>query len=321
MNDLHKEINFETEICEYLNANGWLYSEGDAAGFDRAQALFPADVIAWVQASQPKAWEALTKNYGAQAGDILLGRLRESINQRGTLDVLRHGIELLGLRQPLQLAQFKPALAMNPDILDRYAANRLRVVRQLRYSLHNENALDLGLFLNGIPVATAELKTDFTQAVGDAIDQYRFDRKPRPKGQGSAEPLLSFPNGALVHFAVSNMEVYMTTRLEGSATTFLPFNRGDQGAAGNPPYSPLPQPSPIKGEGALYGHRTGYLWEAIWARDSWLEILCRYLVAHKDNKKQLKKVIFPRFHAGTVSRMTMNILIDTIRVAGFCDGR
>jgi type I restriction enzyme, R subunit len=288
MTDLHKEVNFENEICEYLADNGWHYSQGDAVNYDRARALFPADVLAWVQDTQPKAWEALQKNHGAQAADVLMGRLRDSINQRGTLDVLRHGIELLGLRQPLALAQFKPALAMNPDILARYAANRLRVVRQLRYSLHNENALDLGLFLNGIPVATAELKTDFTQSVDDAIDQYRFDREPRPKGQGNAEPLLSFPNGALVHFAVSNMEVYMTTHLEGAATRFLPFNRGDNGAAGNPPYSPSPQPSPIKGEGAtpetplaqrgttasaplypcgrgaggegaLYGHRTAYL--------------------------------------------------------------
>ncbi len=282
MSDLHKEINFEVEICDHLAANGWLYSQGDAASYDRTRALFPADVLAWVQDTQPKAWESLQKNHGAQAADVLLGRLRDSINQRGTLDVLRHGIELLGLRQPLTLAQFKPALAMNPDILSKYAANRLCVVRQLRYSLHNENALDLGLFLNGIPVATAELKTDFTQSVDDAIDQYRFDREPRPKGQGIAEPLLSFPNGALVHFAVSNSEVHMSTRLEGAATRFLPFNRGDNGAAGNPPNEK--------------GHRTAYLWEDIWARDSWLEILGRYLVTQKDEKKQIKKVIFPRFH-------------------------
>jgi len=189
------------------------------------------------------------------------------------------------------LAQFKPALAMNPDILVKYAANRLRVVRQLRYSLHNENALDLGLFLNGIPVATSELKTNFTQSVEDAIDQYRFDREPRPKGQGSAEPLLSFPNGALVHFAVSNSEVHMTTRLEGAATRFLPFNRGDNGAAGNPPNE--------------QGHRTAYLWEDIWAKDSWLEILGRYLVTQKDEKKQIKKIIFPRFHQLDATRKLM----------------
>ena len=179
---LHKEISFEDEICEHLAAHGWLYAEGDAAHYDRARALFPADVLAWVQATQPKAWETLAKNHGTQRRDMLLDRLRKQLDQRGTLDVLRHGIELLGLRQPLALAQFKPALAINPDILARYAANRLRVVRQVRYSLHNENCIDLVLFLNGLPVATVELKTDFTQSVDDAIDQYRFDRHPTPKG-------------------------------------------------------------------------------------------------------------------------------------------
>ena len=181
MSDLHREIRFEDEVCEYLAAHGWLYAEGDAAHYDRTLALFPADVLTWVQQAQPKAWEALTKNHGTQAGDVLLARLREQIDKRGTLDVLRHGIELLGLRQKLPLAQFKPALAMNPEILTRYAANRLRVVRQVRYSLHNENCIDLVLFLNGIPVATVELKTDFTQSVQDAVDQYRFDRLPARK--------------------------------------------------------------------------------------------------------------------------------------------
>jgi type I restriction enzyme R subunit len=117
---------------------------------------------------------------------------------------------MLGLKQPLKLAEFKPALAINPDILARYEKNRLRVVRQVRYSLHNENSIDLVLFLNGVPVATVELKTDFTQSITDAVDQYRFDRLPHPKGQ-AAEPLLSFPSGALVHFAVSNVEVQMVT--------------------------------------------------------------------------------------------------------------
>jgi type I restriction enzyme R subunit len=209
-----------------------VYIEGDAARFDRALALFPPDVLAWVQETQPKAWDALTKNHGAQAGEVLLSRLREQLSTRGTLDVLRHGVEMIGLRQKLPLAQFKPALAMNPEILTKYAANRLRVIRQLRYSLHNENCIDLALFLNGLPVATVELKTDFTQSIEDAVDQYRFDRLPKPKGQ-TAEPLLSFPSGALVHFAVSNDEVHMTTKLAGPATRFLPFNKGDNGASGN----------------------------------------------------------------------------------------
>jgi len=285
---LHKEINFENEICESLASRGWLYAEDDAAGYDRARALFPADVLTWVQGTQQKAWEVLTKNHGGQAGDVLISRLRDQIDQRGTLDVLRHGIELLGLRQPLKLAQFSPALALNEEILVRYAANRLRIVRQVRYSVHNENCIDLVLFLNGIPVATVELKTDFTQSITDAIDQYRFDRLPRPKGQ-APEPLLSFPNGALVHFAVSNSEVHMVTKLDGPATEFLPFNQGDNGAAGNP----------VNPAG---GHRTAYLWEKVWARESWLEILGRYIIAQRDKKKEIVQIIFPRFHQLDVTR-------------------
>ena len=162
--NLHKEISFEVEIGEYLESQGWLYTANDE-GYDRARALLAADVLAWVQETQPKAWETLLKNHGTQAGDVLVSRLRDQIDQRGTLDVLRHGVELLGLKQPLKLAEFKPALGINADILARYAANRLRVVRQVHYSVHNENSLDLVLFLNGVPVATVELKTDFTQSI------------------------------------------------------------------------------------------------------------------------------------------------------------
>ena len=280
--NLHQEHHFEAEICAHLAANGWLYAEGDATAYDRPRALFPADLIAWVRQTQPKAWEALAKNHGASAEATLLDRVRKQLDDRGTLDVLRHGVDLIGLRQPLALAQFKPAMAMNPDLQARYAANRLRVVRQVHYSQHNENALDLVLFVNGIPVATAELKSQFTQSVDDAVDQYRFDRNPRPKGQASAEPLLDFPRGALVHFAVSNEAVRMTTRLAGPATQFLPFDQGDHGGAGNP-VNPK-------------GHRTAYLWESVWARDSWLEILGRYLVGRRDSKKQIASIVFPRYH-------------------------
>ncbi len=278
---LHTEINFETEICDYLAANGWQYIIDDATKYDRARALFPDDVLVWVRTTQPKAWETLVKNHGTAAADTLLSRLRTELDKRGTLDVLRHGIELLGLREKLTLAQFRPALALNPEIESRYAANCLRVIRQVHYSLNNENSIDLVLFLNGIPVATVELKTDFTQSIDDAVDQYRFDRNPRPKGQ-SAEPLLDFPRGALVHFAVSNAEVRMTTKLEGTETRFLPFNQGDHGAAGNPVNA--------------NGHRTTYLWEQVWARESWLEILGRYLVAQRNDKKQIETIIFPRYH-------------------------
>jgi len=278
---IHKEVRFEDEICAYLAEHGWLYEPGSAALYDRKRALFAPDLIVWVQQTQPKAWESLSRSHGAGAEGALLDRVRKQIDDRGTLNVIRHGVEMVGVRGMISLAQFKPAMGMNPDIIAAYQANRLRVVRQLRYSMANENCFDLVLFLNGVPVATAELKTDFTQSITDAIDQYRFDRLPRPKG-GNSEPLLTFPSGALVHFAVSNSEVHMTTKLAGPTTRFLPFNKGDAGGSGNPLNE--------------HGHRTAYLWEEIWERESWLEIIGRYLVAQRDAKRAITGVIFPRYH-------------------------
>lgn len=291
---LHREIEFENDICDHLAAHGWLYGKDDATAYDRKRAMFPEDVRAWVEASQPQAWEALVKNHGAAAEATLLDRIRKQIDNQDTLTILRHGVEMHGLRSPLLLARFKPALGMNANLQAQYAANRLRVVRQVRYSLHNENCFDLVLFLNGLPLATVELKTDFTQSVDDAVDQYRFDRNPRPKGQGASEPLLEFPRGALVHFAVSNSRVRMTTKLEGPATRFLPFDRGDNGGAGN-----APNPN---------GHPTAYLWEEVWERQSWLEILGRYIVAKRDSKKRLTSMIFPRYHQLDATRK----LIDAV---------
>lgn len=284
---LHHECQFESEICEHLKATGWIRENQRDVGFVRGLCLFPQDVLAWVQQTQPEAWDVLLKNHGPTAADHLLSRLRNSLDQQGTLTVIRHGFDVLGLRKELKMAQFKPANAMNPDIMARYGANRLRVVQQVKYSTANENSIDLVLFLNGIPVATVELKTDFTQSIDDAVDQYRLDRDPQPKGQ-NPEPLLSFPGGAMVHFAVSNSEVRMTTRLEGPKTEFLPFNKGNDGAKGNPP-----NPN---------GYMTAYLWEEVWQRESWLEILGRYLVYERDDKKQLKRCLFPRYHQLDVTR-------------------
>jgi type I restriction enzyme R subunit len=155
------------------------------------------------------------------------------------------------------------------------------------------------LFLNGIPVATCELKTDNTQSIADAVWQYKTDRNPRPAGQ-TPEPLLSFPSGALVHFAVSNREVQMTTRLEGPRTQFLPFNQGsDPGGpdcgAGNP---------------VMAGHRTAYLWEEVWERHSWLEILGRYCIAERDKKKQIRRLVFPRYHQLAVTRLLLQVVLE-----------
>lgn len=285
---LHREIHFEQAICDHLGANGWLYAEGDAAHYDRANALYLSDLLAWVEATQPDSWNKLQADYGANLGKVLAERVRKTLDDHGTLHALRHGVELAGLKRPLTLVQFKPAFATNDTIQQHYAANRLRVVRQVKHSVDAPNdALDLVLFVNGIAVATAELKSDFTQGVEDAVDQYRFDRQPFPKG-GKREPLLAFPGGALVHFAVSQSEVRMTTKLEGAHTFFLPFNRGNHGAAGNPP-----NPE---------GFPTDYLWHEVWQRDSWLQILGRYLIGKRDDKKQLKGYVFPRYHQLNATR-------------------
>lgn len=294
---LHTEIEFENDLCNHLAANGWLYEPGAACAYDRRRALFPADLVSWVQASQPKAWDRLRKSHGAAAEEVLLDRVRKQLDAVGTIDVLRNGVEMTGLRQELSLAQFKPALAMNPDLLARYDANRLRVIRQVHYSNNGESSLDIVLFLNGIPVATAELKTDFTQSVDDAIDQYRKNRNPKPKKCG-IEPLLSFPSGALVHFAVSESKVRMTTKLEGLCTRFLPFDMGNNGGAGNPSNE--------------NGAATSYLWEQVWERESWLEILGRYITVERNSKRQIEKVIFPRYHQLGATRK----LLRTIKADG-----
>lgn len=282
MSTLHKELHFEAAICEHLLANGWLYAEGDATNYDKQNALYMPDLLAWLEVTQSDSLQRLNKTHGVATVKNVAERVRKNLNERGTLDVLRRGVEMLGLAKPLSLVQFKPALAINPVIQQHYAANRLRAVRQVHHSLNKgHESIDLVLFVNGIAVATLELKSDFTQSVDDAVDQYRFDRDPAPKG-GMVEPLLSFPGGALVHFAVSQTEVQMTTRLAGANTQFLPFNKGNHGAAGN--------------ESKPDGYATSYLWEEVFYRDSWLEILGRYLIGKRNDKKQLTSVIFPRYH-------------------------
>jgi type I restriction enzyme R subunit len=295
---VHQERAFEDGICAHLGASGWLYEPGAAEPYDRARALFPEDLVAWVKASQPAAWEALEASHGPAAATFLADRLRASLDQQGTLVVLRQGFDVMGLRQTVKACEFKPAFGVNAELLARYQANRLRVVRQVRYSLHGEQSLDLVLFLNGIPVATAELKSDFTQRVQDAIDQYRYDRPLRAPGKNVPEPLLAFPGGALVHFAVSNSEVHMCTRLEGAESGFLPFNQGNNGAAGNPP-----NPN---------GAATAYLWERVWQREGWLEILGRYVIPLRNAKKQLTRWIYPRFHQLAATRK----LVAAVRAEG-----
>jgi len=297
---LHLENAFENDICSHLGKHGWRYDapkgKEHAAGYNTPHALYPEDLAEWLEKTQPESWASIQKAQGSNAVESLMARVRKGLATYGTLELLRAGLDVVGVKAKLRFAQFKPAMGMNEHLQTAYDANILRVVRQVRTN-HND-VLDVVLFLNGLPVATCELKTDFTQSIKDAMDQYRFDRVPKPAGKAQAEPILSFPEGALVHFAVSNSEVMMTTKLQGAKTYFLPFNLGNDGGAGNP-LNPK-------------GHQTAYLWEQVWERHSWLDIIGKYLIAQRDKKHQLKSVIFPRYHQLDATRK----LVQAIREEG-----
>ncbi|GIX49464.1 MAG: hypothetical protein KatS3mg131_3675 [Candidatus Tectimicrobiota bacterium] len=249
--------------------------------YNRALCLLPRDVLDFILATQPKQWQKLKAHYGTEVEARFLKRLASEIEARGTLEVLRQGIKDVGCK--FQLAYFRPASGLNEEMQRLYQANLFSVVRQLRYSTKNENSLDLVLFLNGIPIFTAELKNPLTgQTVEDAIDQYKTSRDPR-------EPLFRYGR-CLAHFAVDPDLVYVTTHLQGPKTRFLPFNKGRFGGAGNPPVPPTRQ-----------GYATSYLWEEVWARDSVLDLIRQFIheieeVDEKGRKKGRRHLIFPRYH-------------------------
>lgn len=256
------------------------YQKRQLQDYDRTLCLIPQDTLDFILATQPQTWTRLSEHYGKEVQAQFLNRLVSEIGRRGALDVLRKGIKDRGCK--FQLAYFPPASGLNEETRRLHKANLFSVLRQLQYSTQNRKSLDLVLVLNGIPIFTAELKNPFSgQDVQDAISQYKTDRDPR-------EPLLS-PRQCLAHFAVDPDLVYVTTRLAGSKTIFLPFNQGKYGGAGNPPI-PLTQ----------NGYSTAYLWETIWTRDSVLDLIRRFIHEAKfgsqQGRKAEKRLIFPRYH-------------------------
>lgn len=283
---VHSEEAFEIAIEQAMLAGGW--NQGTKAHYRRDLGLDTAELFAFLGATQPREWDRLLVAYGGEDSDTVQRRFAErvssEIDQRGPLDVLRHGVKDRGVT--LRLAFFRPAHTLADDALVEYQGNRLTVTRQLRYSETTTDELDLALFVNGIPVATAELKNPLTgQTVEDAKKQYRSDRDPKE---------LLFARRTLVHFAVDPDQVFLTTRLAGARTRFLPFNQGSEGpgvsgAGGNPPVAT--------------GYRTSYLWEQVWQRDAWLDLIRRFLHVESPKGKGTKKtsvhslpMIFPRFH-------------------------
>lgn len=281
MSKIHDEGTFEDEIANYLVTHaGYEYLPSEE--FDQERGMFPDIVMSFVKETQRKKWEKLETAYQDNARKRFLQDLTSAMEGRGTLEVLRHGLRTTGTT--IDLAAFKPNTGLNPEVQKRYEANRLGVTQQFHYSTTDpKKSIDLALSVNGIPVATAELKNKLTdQSLIDAKNQYESDRDP-------GEPTLKFKRGALVHFAIDQDEVEYTTELNGDDTYFLPFNRGHDGGSGNPPR-----------EGS---HRTAYLWEEIWEKDSWMEILQRFIhidteEIRKDGVKvgEEETIIFPRYH-------------------------
>ncbi len=277
----HTEYVFETAIEEYLLASKG-YQKGNLESFDPDRSLFPKDVISFIQQTQPKEWEYLSGIQKEKSEETLLDDLCRALNSEheGCLSVLRHGFKCFG--KTFHVAYFAPASGMNPDTQRLYESNILTVTRQLKYSSKHNNTIDVTLSLNGIPVATLELKNPMTgQTYENAIKQYKSDRDP-------SDLIFQFKKRALVHFAVDPDQVYMTTRLSGRSTNFLPFNRGNQGGSGNP-----------ENPG---NYKTAYLWEKILERHSFLDILARFIHLQVEEKKlggkrvKRETMIFPRYH-------------------------
>jgi type I restriction enzyme R subunit len=289
----HTEHAFEAEIVgELTSAGGWI--AGHPKDYDAALGLLPGEVAEFLHVTQPKKWAKIVSLSGTEgkAEQSLLKRLTEQLAKRGTVDVLRRGITEKGVA--VKLAFFEPEIKLDPAAMELYAKNRLRVARQVRFDPKGGDSVDVVLFVNGIPTATAELKNRWTgQGVHDAIKQYETSRDPK-------HPLFKH---ALVHFAVDAELAYMTTRLEKGGTRFLPFNQGSGGAgepggAGNPP-------------AAGGGHPTSYLWRQVWRADAWMELLERFVFVEepkvdpktgKPPKGARPTVIFPRYHQWDVVR-------------------
>ena len=293
----HSEAAFETVIEHHLLGHGYVIVSRDS--FDRERAIFPSVVLDFVKDTQSKEWAKLEALHGPKTGEQILTDLCKWMDANGSLATLRHGFKCYG--RTLFVAYFKAAHELNPELEERYAKNRLGLTRQLHFSTRSEKSLDVTLSVNGIPIATLELKNAMTgQTVEHARRQYKQDRDP-------CETIFEFKKRTLVHFAVDTDTVLMTTRLAGSATHFLPFNKGDGGGAGNPADS----------HGRSY--RTAYLWEEVLARDSLLDLLARFLHLQVDEKRddqgrkvKTEQMVFPRYH----QLQAVRVLVEAARSEG-----
>ena len=291
-----QEVVFQNDILDQMQSHGWLL--GESKNYNKELALYPEDLITFVKMTQPEQWEKQLKIHAKNPEEALLKTVVRdlSASNKGTLWVLRNLIKDRGAK--FSLCTFKPDHGLNPDAIKRYSQNILRVVPELVYSPNSyDGRIDLTLFVNGLPVATLELKSEFKQALDNAKIQYMKDRQPKDPITKKPEPLLTFKRGALVHFAVSQFNVAMTTRLAGKKTFFLPFDQGtSEGGEGN-------DAAISKTDGSDAGYPTAYLWNEIFEKDNLLTILGRYVHLEVKEEQQLdgtikkkETLIFPRYH-------------------------
>lgn len=277
-----KEKRFEQDIEEYLITQGG-YAKGNPQNFDRKLGLDTATFVSFLKNSQPKCWERYVKIYGADSEKQIVERFCREVKMNNLLHVLRKGFTDRGIT--FKAVFWKPETSINDTTAKQYETNILHCTRQLHYSVFNENSIDIVLFVNGIPVVSMELKCQFTgQNSANAIEQYKFDRAGK-------DTIFNFKERVLVHFAVDLSSVYMTTKLEGEKTYFLPFNQGSNGAG-----KVGGQGNPINEN----GYSTSYLWENVLCKERLLEILHKYLHLQVKRDKQgnikSEEMIFPRYH-------------------------
>ena len=299
MSSKTQEVVFQNDILNQMQSHGWLL--GESKNYNKTLALYPEDLIHFIKTTQPEQWQKQLKIHPKNPEEALLKTVVRdlSASNKGTLWVLRNLIKDRGAK--FSLCTFKPDHGLNPDTMKRYNQNILRIVPELVYSPNNyEGRIDLTLFVNGLPIATLELKSEFKQTLDNAKVQYMMDRQPKDPKTKKPEPLLTFKRGALVHFAVSQYNVAMTTRLAGKRTFFLPFDQGtSEGAAGNDVNS--------------NGYSTDYLWNDIFKKDNLLIILGHYIHLQVEEKEQLdgtiakkETLIFPRYHQWSAVSTLLN---------------
>lgn len=283
----HREKAFENDIVKGFVAQGWLSSPNDE-GYDAARALFVPDVLAWLKTAYVDRFEKFALRPNAE--EYLLNAIENTLKDKGTLWLMRHEMTVIGFGS-FRMSEMKPDDSRNVKVAQRYKHNILRVVQQVHFRTDSRESIDLVFFVNGIPVATAEVKTNFTQDVNEAVIEYKKNRKPRPTKNSAESALLKPERGAVVHFAVSETDIQMTTKLDGEATRFLPFNKGRNGHAGNPAATKA-NPYPVS-----------YFWKEIGKKDAWLGLFHNFAFVEKSVVKnaaglsvEKRALVFPRYH-------------------------